>query len=68
MDADLERVLRGMGEAAAFARSYRFELTNDYLALIEQVEALPENLPGSVKSSRWRGRPIAGGTVVAPPD
>ncbi|MBI3050350.1 MAG: hypothetical protein HYY76_18800 [Acidobacteria bacterium] len=55
MDAELERALRGLEEAAEFARTYRFELTDDYLALIARVEAHPQNQSGSDKSHVWRG-------------
>lgn len=55
MDQELERVLRGLDEAAEFARTYRFELTEDYLALIARVEALPQNQSGADKSQVWRG-------------
>jgi hypothetical protein len=52
---DLERVLRGLEAAKEFARSYRFEMTDEYRALIEQVEAMPRNLSGADKSGRWIG-------------
>ena len=52
MDADLDSVLRGLADAAEFARTYRFQLTDEYLALIERVEALPDNLSGADKSGR----------------
>jgi len=55
MDAELERALRGLEEAAAFARTYRFELSDDYLARVARVEAMPENQSGADKSGRWRG-------------
>jgi hypothetical protein len=55
MDPDLESLLRGLEDAAAFAKSYRFELTSEYLALIDAVEALPRNQPGADKSGRWLG-------------
>ena len=54
MDSELERVLRGLDEAVEFAKSYRFEMTEDYLALIARVEALPQNRPGADKSWVWR--------------
>ena len=54
MDPELERVLRGLDEAVEFAKSYRFEMTEDYLALIARVEALPQNRPGADKSWVWR--------------
>lgn len=54
MDPELERVLRGMEEAAEFAKTYRFEMTEDYLELIARVEALPQNQEGADKSWVWR--------------
>ena len=55
MDPELERALRGLEEAAEFAKTYRFEMTDDYLALIARVEAMPQNQSGADKSGRWRG-------------
>jgi hypothetical protein len=55
MDPELKHVLEGLQEAAAFAKSYRFDLTDEYVALIEQVENLPQNRPGADKSGRWLG-------------
>lgn len=55
MNPDLTRALRGLGEAAAFAWSYRFELDPEYLSLIERVELLAQNRAGADKSGRWRG-------------
>ena len=55
MDAELERALRGLEKAVEFARTYRFELTQDYLALIARVEAMPQNQSGADKSNVWRG-------------
>jgi hypothetical protein len=52
---ELERVLRGFKEAAEFAKTYRFEMTDEYLALIARVEAMPQNQSGADKSGRWRG-------------
>lgn len=52
-DERLERVLRGLEEAREFAKSYRFEMTDEYRALIAQVEALPRNQPGADKSGSW---------------
>jgi len=52
---ELERVLRSLEEAAEFAKTYRFEMTDDYLALIARVEAMPQNQSGTDKSGRWRG-------------
>ena len=53
MDPEFERVLRGLHEAVEFAKSYRFEMTDDYLALLAQVEAMPRNQSGSDKSAVW---------------
>jgi len=55
MAGDLERVLRGLEEAQEFARTYRFEITDDYRALIERVEAMPRNRPGADKSAASLG-------------
>lgn len=55
MDMTLERTLRGLEQAAEFARSYRFVLTDDYLALLARVEAMPSNQSGADKSGRWLG-------------
>jgi len=55
MDPELERALRGLDEAVEFAKSYRFEMTEDYLALLARVEAMPQNQSGADKSGRWRG-------------
>lgn len=55
MAGNLERVLRGLEEAREFAASYRFEITDDYRALIAQAEALPRNQPGADRSGRWLG-------------
>lgn len=54
MDPELERALRALDDAAEFAKSYRFEMTEDYLALLAQVEALPQNSAGADKSWVWR--------------
>jgi len=55
MDPEVERALEGLRKAAEFARTYRFELTPDYLELIARVEAKPENQSGADKSGVWRG-------------
>ena len=55
MRPHLARVLRGLEEATAFARSYQFELDAEYLRLISQVESLPENRPGADKTGGWLG-------------
>jgi hypothetical protein len=65
VDPDLERTLQGLQDAAAFLKSYHFELTGEYLASIEAVEALPCNQSGADKSGRWRGsRPYARAVVA----
>lgn len=55
MADDLERVLRGLEKAKEFARTYRFEMTDDYRALIARVEAMPRNQSGADRSGRWLG-------------
>jgi hypothetical protein len=55
MDSALEPALRGLEDAAAFATTYRCALTPDYVALIERVEALPQNQSGADRSGRWKG-------------
>ena len=55
MDDELERILRGLEKAAEFAKTYRFEMTDDYLALLARVEAMPQNQSGADKSHVWRG-------------
>jgi hypothetical protein len=55
MADDLERVLRALEEAKEFARTYRFEMTDEYRALIERVEAMPRNQSGADKSGPWIG-------------
>jgi hypothetical protein len=55
VDPELERVLRMLDEAAEWAKTYRFEMTEEYLALIDRVEAMPQNQSGADKSGRWRG-------------
>lgn len=55
MDADLARALRGLQDAENFVKTYRFELSDDYLSLIEAVEAMPRNQSGADKSGRWLG-------------
>ena len=56
MDRELEAVLRGLEEAAEFAKTYRFEMTQDYVQLIAEVEGLAQNQPRADKS--WVGRLI----------
>lgn len=65
MDDELQRVLKGLDEAAEFAKTYRFEMTEDYLALIAQVEALPRNQSGADKSGRWLGSLAYAKSLVA---
>lgn len=55
MDPELESVLKSLEEASQFAATYHFDLTDDYLALVEAVEAMPGNQPGQDKSGRWLG-------------
>ena len=55
MSPELEKALRGLDDAAEFARTYRFEMSAEYVALIARVEALPQNQTGADKSGRWRG-------------
>ena len=55
MADDLERVLRGLEEARVFARTYRFEMSDEYRALIARVEALPTNQSGADRSGPWLG-------------
>jgi len=52
---DLERVLKGFEVAREFARTYRFEMTDEYRALIARVEAMPRNQPGADKSDASLG-------------
>ena len=42
-------------DASEQAAQIRIELTDYYLALIDCVEALPQNQPGADKSGRWLG-------------
>lgn len=44
-----------LGRAVEFARTYRFDMTDEYRALIERVEAMPRNQSGADKSGVWRG-------------
>jgi hypothetical protein len=65
MDRDVEGLLRGLDDAAAFVKSYRFDLTEEYLALIDAVEALPRNQSGADKSGRWLGSRAYARSLVA---
>jgi hypothetical protein len=55
VDGENERLFRALEECVEFAKNYTFELTADYLALIERVEAMPRNQSGADKSGRWLG-------------
>ena len=54
MKPTLEHGLRALREATELAARLRIDLTDDYLALIARVEALPQNQSGSDKS--WVAR------------
>jgi hypothetical protein len=54
MKSTVEDGLRILREAAEQAAQVRVELTDDYVALIAQVEAMRENQPGADKS--WVAR------------
>jgi hypothetical protein len=41
MDPELERVLEGLKKAAEFVKTYRFELTEDYLTRQPRVRHRP---------------------------
>jgi hypothetical protein len=73
VDSPNDRLSKALDEATEFARTFRFEMTDDYLALIEQVEALPRNQSGSDKSGRWLGsradaRALVQRATLLPPD
>ena len=53
MKPTLEDGLRALREAAELAPHIRIELTDEYLALIAQVEAMPQNQSGADKSHIW---------------
>ena len=55
MAEDLERVRRVFAKAREFAATYRFEMTDDYRALIARVESMPQTQWGANKSGRWIG-------------
>jgi hypothetical protein len=55
MAGNLERVLKGFEQSREFARTYRFEMTDDYRALIARVEAMPRNQSGADKSDASLG-------------
>ena len=62
---ELDGVLRGLDDEREFARTtpsgenreetVRFEMTDEYRALIARVEGLPRNRNGADKSGRWLG-------------
>jgi hypothetical protein len=54
MESTLEDGLRILAEAAELAKFIRIDLTEDYLQLIAQVEAMPRNQSGADKSYVWR--------------
>lgn len=71
MDPGLDRILRALDEAAEWVKSHRFELTPEYLALVERVEEMPGNQDGADKSGRWlgsraRSRRLAGRATLLP--
>jgi hypothetical protein len=47
---ELGRVLQGLEDAREFDRTYRFEITDEYRALIARAESMPRNQPGADKS------------------
>ena len=49
MKSTLEDGLRALEEATDLAKAIRIELTADYLRLITQVEAMPQNQSGTDK-------------------
>jgi hypothetical protein len=51
----LEDGIRALEQASAFAASFCFDLSPDYLALIATVEALPANRALTDKSRVWKG-------------
>ena len=53
VDATLEDGLRALREATERAADIRIEVTEDYLQLIAQVEAMPQNQSGADKSHVW---------------
>ena len=57
-------MVAALERAAEFARAYRFELDDDYRALIARAEALPANQSGADKSGRWLGSPLDATAIV----
>lgn len=53
MGPTLEDGLRALEEATVLAKLIRIELTDEYLDLIAQVEAMPRNQSGTDKSGVW---------------
>ncbi len=56
MKPTLDDALRALDEATAFAKSFCIDLTEDYLRLIANVEALPQNRSGADKSHVAQGQ------------
>jgi len=54
MKPTVEDGLRILREAAEQAAQIRIELTDDYLALIARVEAMPENQPRALNDQHVR--------------
>ena len=54
MKSTLEEGMRILAEATELAKSIRIDLTDDYLQLIAQVEAMPRNQNRADKSYVWR--------------
>jgi hypothetical protein len=65
MDPGLQRVVRSLEEAAAFVKTYRFDLSDEYLSLIDAVEAMPRNQSGADKSGRWLGSRAYAQSLIA---
>jgi hypothetical protein len=53
MNTRLEDALRALRDAAASTGNLGIEISDDYLDLIAQVEALPQNQSGADKSHVW---------------
>ena len=51
----VDEALRALRENAEKAKQLRIELTDDYLAMIDYLERLPENQPGAHKTDHWQG-------------
>ena len=50
-----DQPLTPLDQAVEFARTYRFDMSDEYRALIERVEDMPRNQSGADKSGAWRG-------------